>query len=302
MINEIGAVIVTYHPDEKFSLRVASLTKQIDRIIIVDNGSTEQEIQSLMTLMEIHSTKLNFIWNHNNFGIAKALNQGCEQLLSEGYRFALLLDQDSIVEESMVSLLYQTAINYPNVAIVGPRILMNPSDHSDGTIESKFFTWKKFIFFKRSYVKVNQVQSVELNITSGSVIDLSTWKKLGGFWEGLFIQGVDDEYCLRVRANGYQILINGDAKLMQSYGDMKAVRRFGLGFMPTNHSAIRHYYVARNRIKIIRKHKYAFFYVSYQLLSLSKTILTIVLSEDNVREKLLSMIKGTWHGAVNKNI
>jgi len=39
---------------------------------------------------------------------------------------------------------------------------------------------------------------VTMLVTSGSMIELATWQALGGFDEGLFIDYIDTDYCLRV--------------------------------------------------------------------------------------------------------
>lgn len=299
--NDLGVVIVTYHPDSSLHSLVDNLLINLSMIVIVDNHSRSENVMEMRNRYGSEK-RVKLVLNSDNFGIAKGLNQGCEYLITNGYKYAVLLDQDSRISSESIETLYYTAVQNMNAAIVGPRVISECVGESGGSIESKYFTWKRLFAFKREYIKEGTVQPVELNITSGSVIDLSIWKSIKGFWESLFIQGVDDEYCLRVRKHGFQILINGDTKLNQTYGRMNIVKRLGFSFNPTNHSAERHYLVARNRVKIIRKYNiYALFYVSFHILSTAKTIVTIILTEENVTGKLLAILKGTIHGIIRKN-
>src|SRR5258708_4061614 len=71
------AVVVTYFPDEKLLDRLQKIQQQVDRVVVVDNGSSGESAESLRTAeQKLH---LEVIRNAENLGIATALNQGVRQ-------------------------------------------------------------------------------------------------------------------------------------------------------------------------------------------------------------------------------
>jgi len=43
-------------------------------------------------------------------------------------------------------------------------------------------------------------------MTSGNLLNLHAVKQIGGFSEDLFIDRVDQEYCLRLRMNNFRVI------------------------------------------------------------------------------------------------
>ena len=55
-------------------------------------------------------------------------------------------------------------------------------------------------------------------MTSGSLLDLSAYEAVGPFMDELFIDQVDNEFCLRLRAAGFSVLEAGEATLQSPSG------------------------------------------------------------------------------------
>jgi rhamnosyltransferase len=297
-LNTIGAVIVTYYPDDQLITNLKNIKKQIPTIIIVDNGSNLEVCERL----ESYKKECNFtlIKNKKNYGIAEALNIGCDLLYSWGYEYAILLDQDSIISDNLIDALINVFKMVEKAAIVGPLILPINEINCKDNIKSKFvFRTSKFLFQKK-FIYENEQSEVAFNITSGSLIKLSIWNEIGKFWSGLFIDGVDDEYCLRLNDYGYTTIITGKTQLYQQYGNQKSIKKFGVTWNPTFHPPYRLYYLIRNKILIIKRHyKKNFFYILFQIVSITKRVITIMLMEDNASKKLYAMLLGLKDGIKN---
>ncbi|MEO6172469.1 MAG: glycosyltransferase, partial [Arenimonas sp.] len=97
------AIVVTYNPDAQFTKRLRLVAAQFPRVIIVDNGSARQSLQTLSTLSDDSAIKLCF--NSTNLGIAEALNQGVSQALREGFVWGVTLDQDTVVFPDLLETL-----------------------------------------------------------------------------------------------------------------------------------------------------------------------------------------------------
>ncbi len=97
-------------------------------------------------------------------------------------------------------------------------------------------------------------RSVRATITSGSVVRLSALEAAGPFDEGLFIDCVDHDICLRLRARG-QLVIESRAQVMDhSLGDITRHRFLWRTVNCTNHSPARRYYITRNTLEVIRRY------------------------------------------------
>ena len=233
MNKNTGCVIVTYFPDNEFLNRLINISLQLDNIVIVNNG-LQKSLYTELSKYESLNENIKVIDCKSNVGVAKGLNLGCEYLSNIGCSNALLLDQDSHITKNMVASLEKLLIEKNNCAIVGPQII--PKDISLDLIshKMKYMINTDSLFFKREKVRSEPLK-VAFNITSGSLIKLNIWEEIGRFWEDLFIEGVDNEYGLRVNSFGYDIYIDHESFLHQEYGNQRVIKKLGKFFFPTFH-------------------------------------------------------------------
>lgn len=162
-----------------------------------------------------------------NLGIATALNYGCNMAMSFDSKYALLLDQDTIFDPLTLRQHVQTAqrlfINR-KVALVAPRFMITEPQN------------KQHPF---------QVKSA---ITSGSIVRLDSWQTIGKFNDGLFIDQVDHDFCIRLRLGNYIILSNPAVSMMHKVGDPREKRILSFRITSTNHNWLRRYYQVRNSL------------------------------------------------------
>jgi rhamnosyltransferase len=289
--SKIGAVIITFNPDGDFGINLAAASRQLDKIVIVDNGSEGSSLHRIKECISQHSNII-LIENNTNLGIAKALNIGCSYLLERENLFALMLDQDSLVTDGMVECLYKTISQLNSCAVASPKIVAKDSDNNLGIIPSRYMTPSSGLFYKKSIIKSEPLK-VLFNITSGSLVDLTIWNQIGQFQEDYFIEGVDNEYGLRANSLGYSIMIVHNASLVQQYGEQQIKKLFGRNFFPTFHSPLRHYYVSRNRIMIWKKYYKIYpYYLTWDLLSFLNTLFLIIVFEDGKYQKIKHIGKG----------
>ena len=180
----------------------------------------------------LENQKVTYIWNGQNMGLAYALNQGAELAINEGWRYLLTLDQDSAVESGMVEALLSVTgeLEHRKIGILAP-----------GELIGLYLT----PFGNRNLKKSLTVW------TSGSLLSLAAYQKVGPFRDDLFIDFVDHEYCLRLSAAGFGIYRVRGARMTHGYGeDCRKTSLFGRSFWITNHSPLRRYYIMRNRLLV----------------------------------------------------
>src|SRR6266480_4672058 len=222
----ILAIVVTYHPDSSFPERFESLAGQVDTVLIVDNNSGPSAVSMLREAAARLDTDL--ILNSENVGLAAALNIGVKQAIAKGYEWALLFDQDTAPGSNIVEGLCQVYDDFPRkdrLAIIGS----NYSEPHTGKLRfapaSNGCSWRE-----RRVV-----------ITSGSLLSLPIYGKLGPFRDEYFIDCVDLEYCLRARSNGFEIIATNKPLMVHGIGQ-PTVHRFPWRMIEvSNHTSIRRY-------------------------------------------------------------
>jgi rhamnosyltransferase len=279
----ICAVVVTFHPDPHLPERLERIAPQVQRILIVDNHSDAATIALLRMLSPHLGVKL--ILNPDNVGIATALNQGMAYAESEGFVWALLLDQDTIPFESMVHVLTQAYSDYPDkerVALIGANFedasTQQPSLTPGGAGAASWVEQKTAI-------------------TSGSLVSVPVYSTVGRFKDELFIDDVDFEYCLRARARGFKVIVAREPVMTHAIG-APAVRRFlWRTVRPSNHSAVRWYYMTRNPILLAQEYwRTDSAWVVANLYGHLKWMIKMVLYEADKLAKIQLMLRGAWHG------
>lgn len=272
----ICAVVITYHPDDGLLDRLRMIAAQIRHVIVVDNGSPVAALQGISTIPGALLVR-----NASNKGIARALNQGFECAEEGNFEWVLTLDQDSEILPTSVEILSAAHNAFPNperVALVGSR-MRSPPDQP--TIESRF---------PKAHTKFIRATTV---ITSGSLTAMAAHQAIGGFREDLFIDGVDHDYCLRLRRAGYEVIQTTEYSLVHRWGKPEIRQVLWKRFNVSNHSPVRRYYIARNRLLVAKDHfRDSPGWAAISLLALIKGIVLTMSFEKQKLAKLRASARG----------
>ena len=226
-----AAVIVTFRPDHQLAHRISRVAAHAREIVMIDNGSDADFTATLENARRNSGAML--ISNPENRGQAAALNQGVDYAVNHGFEWALLLDQDSAVLPQLLPGAQAAYAEYPHpekVAVIG-------ADHDHP------FHFKK----RRKFPNAGAYREMRTVITSGSFVRLKILRQIGGFQEDLFIDSVDDEYCMRARRHGFAIIEATAFGTEHKIGAPKIVQFLGKPRSTSNHPPTRRYYMARNR-------------------------------------------------------
>jgi rhamnosyltransferase len=312
---DVCAVVVTYHPDREFPDRMRRILPQVGALVIVDNGSNDTAVETLRELAANPSITLHL--NPNNLGVARALNIGVQHAGTHGFTWALLLDQDTCVDEDMIRTLFEVYAAFPHrerVAVIGSGFLdveasrgveashgggeaSRGVEASHGGVEASHGGGEESRGASHDQ-NADPWEEAEAVITSGSLIPLAAYAAIGPFRDEFFIDYVDSEYCYRARRKGYRVIKTRRPIMSHAIG---APTRHGLLWMSkwtTNHSPDRRYYIARNDTVMLRE------YGNYRsglwaLKSLSRCVRRckrIVLYEEMKVSKIMAVVQGWWDG------
>ena len=87
---KLAGVVVWYNPSDKDVKNIQSYIDELDKLYIFDNSEKKDNKNKVPT-----SKKIEYISQHENLGIATALNITANKALGEGYLYLLTMDQDS---------------------------------------------------------------------------------------------------------------------------------------------------------------------------------------------------------------
>lgn len=283
-------VVVTYHPDEAGIENVRTMAAECGRVVVVDNGSSPAVQVRLAAVTGVELIALG-----KNLGVATALNVGARRAVETGCRWIVTFDQDSKPQPGMVAALQATAARHPRAAVIVPRII-------EGGVRGPGYRWVRRHprvrwLFQRVRCADADLPAVTMAVTSGSLIELETWQQLGGFDESLFIDYVDVDYCLAVFRAERTVTVSAGAKLDHKLGARQSGVLLGHEFRPMHHAAFRHYYIARNRVRIWRRHAWAVpHWALFDLCFAIYNTLRVVAFEPEKWFKVKAMVLGTWDG------
>lgn len=284
-----GIVVIFYRPDRACVDRANRLV-QTWPCVVVDNTGQVSSAAALGL-----DVRIDYVANGVNLGIATALNQGIARLIDAGCNSALLFDQDSEPSELLLTELPRTLAieraRNERVALVGPA-------YEDVRLHG-IAPFIRFGFLKLKRIEPTGTQPIDVDylITSGSCVNLAVWQDVGPMDEGLFIDLVDLEWCVRARAKGYAVLGAPALRLAHKLGD-EPVRVFGKNY--PGHNAVRHYYIFRNTVALMKRDNVPCSWKSTELVKMPFRLAIYGFFMrpwfTHVRLSLL----GIWHGLIGR--
>jgi rhamnosyltransferase len=232
---KLCGVVTLYNPTDEIISNIGTYIDGLGVLYVVDN-SPEYNERASRQLRERYGN-VEILSSGKNIGVAAALNLAISRSLDDGYEFLMTMDQDSYFEEQQYQkyLKSLSGLSFSRIALVSP--LHDSSEYVDSGS----------VVYERQ----------EDVATSGSVINLSVARKVGLFDEKLFIDSVDQDYCLRANILGYDVLQTQNCYLCHCIGE----KYDGTLFMSNRkrrfyiHSPKRMYFIVRNSLFIRNKYR-----------------------------------------------
>lgn len=296
---DVGVVVVTYHPEGDIESRLVLMAAQGGGMVVVDNDSGE-----LMSgrLREICTRRgWDFVPNLVNLGLGVALNQGASLMVGRGFALVMFFDQDSEPQAEMSKRMLETLETHPEtgrVAVVGA----NFRERSTGRYHRVL---RRHPLVPGGFQKIAptgmDLTDVLMVITSGSMVRATDYEALGKFDEDYFIDYIDTDFCLRCVERGRLVAVSAAAWFDHDFGQRTRRRWCGIELLPTNHSALRHYYIARNRIPMWRRHAWRLpHWALFDLATAGLWLFRVLAAEEQKGRKVRAMMLGTWDGLLGR--
>jgi rhamnosyltransferase len=291
---------VTIYEDKAASLKcleaIESQTVSVDRIFIVDN-SQEQ-------LLENSDNKSRVIYHYpSNIGISQGLVLALEWGIKENYDFLWAFDQDSIPDPSCLAALLEEhhclTQQENKVGILAPVAFDHRSQLFIGGVD-----FKNDRFIHRNFNKLDRIYECDAPITSGSLIDLTAARLTDFPLVDLFIDGVDFDYGLKFKKQGFRNFVVTKAKLQHNYGTPLNIKIANFNWLFQSYSPLRYYYSSRNITYLVVHYARGIYKITASLHRIKTMILKVVaimiLEENHKLEKAHAYLLGTYHGFIQK--
>ncbi|MGL5056159.1 MAG: glycosyltransferase family 2 protein [Fusobacteriaceae bacterium] len=266
--NEISAVVVWYNPTLEEVKNIKSYLEFINCLYIFDNTPNKKN-DYLLKGLKLDINKIKYVSLGENKGIAFALNYIANLSYLKKYKWLLTMDQDShFSNDTFKNYLLETKdMNLSEVGIISPT----------------------YHYHNKELKIKNEIEELEVVITSGNLVNLNIWKRLNGFDEKLFIDEVDHEYCYRLKRNRIKIYRYGKVILNHVLGKSCEKNILGKKISYTEHNAIRKFYIFRNSLYIMKLYPE---YRNQYIKKLFKEVIKILFLEKDKIDKIKSIFSG----------
>jgi GT2 family glycosyltransferase len=227
-MTRLAIIIVSYNSRADLENALRSLIDPTPtvahEIVVVDNASTD----STPAYVRERWPRVRLIASETNLGFSQANNLGIRSTASE---LVLLVNPDTIVTPAAVDQLVSIIDLYPDVAIVGPRIVdgRGRAELSFGAMISPWAELRQKILVRGNDRGVAPIATIVDRMTrrtrrvdwvSGAclLIRRKDLEDAGGFDPRFFMYAEDVDLCAAVRARGRSVLFSAEPEVVHLRG------------------------------------------------------------------------------------
>ncbi len=217
-------------------------------VIVVDNASTDNSVD----VIKDHITDEILLCSDDNLGFSAGNNIGIRVAIENGSDYVLLLNNDTVVEDSFLSHLVTTAVRHEKTAIVTAKILYydNPSViwYAGGCFSRKTSRVSHRGINARDNGQYNRLEEVSFISGCCMLIPIAIVNSVGELNEDFFLYCEDLDYCCEVFKAGFKMIYDPESIIYHKVSSTTG-----------RSSDISTYYTVRNKYYIIDKHIRGFY-------------------------------------------
>jgi GT2 family glycosyltransferase len=255
-ILKVACVVVAYNNGDNIGRLLETLlsqSKQLAEIVVVDNASSDATLE----IVKQKFPQVTLVANTCNMGVGGGYAQGLEYGYQKRYEWIWLLDGDSLPQASALEELARAfarlRLTHPKIGILAS-CPVNPltNERYDG------FLWRgRFVPLPNGLAKSREPFPVDSTISSGCLVSRRVVEDVGLPRADFFMDFVDQEYNLRMRRKGYEIIFVPASIIYHEIGKsrviksriLRAIAHFATRGRPLAvEPPWRQYYMVRNQV------------------------------------------------------
>jgi GT2 family glycosyltransferase len=232
---DVAVIIVSWNVRDYLAECLRSVYAELARtglqgeVWVVDNGSTDGTLDLLADIY----TNTQVIINNHNVGFGAANNQGMQAAMSAAPRYFFLLNPDTVVRPGAMRKLVECLETQPEAGVAGARLVYPDGrfQHSafsfPGLVQMAFDLWPlpsrlyesriNGRYARHMYQPDQEPFPVDLILGAAMMVRRDVAEKTGGFDESFHIYCEEVDWCWRIRAAGWKILMVPQAEIVH-YG------------------------------------------------------------------------------------
>ena len=239
---KLGMCIVNYN-DYKTTKRLIDNIinyKCLDKIVVVDNKSTDN---SLINLKKLESKKIKIIASNKNGGYSYALNIGCKYLIEEFKELTIIVSNSDIIIDSENDLIELAKIVSDNRVIVAPTIIEGNNLNrgwkipkpTDDILQNIFYFhryFKKKIMYPDNYYH-KKLSKVEVVSGSFFLINSKHLENINYFDDKVFLYYEENILGVKTKKAGKSMVVVNDIDVVHDHSvtidkSLKAIKKYDI--------------------------------------------------------------------------
>lgn len=223
-----------YMPNKNEINNISRYIDDLDYCFLLDDSAVDNS-DVVDTLVKKYPDKIEYCVNQKNLGLCKSVNNGFRMAINKGADWILVMNPDGTFANDAINI-YRSFIEENDTSMVG---IICPQYNID-----------------RHPKKARRgIRNVEFPDMTGCLYNVNVLKKIGLYDVNTYFYGLDTEFCLRTRKNGFKIIQCSEAVLNHKPGETFEVKLFGKTiFKCGRDTPQRYYYQFRSAYYICKKY------------------------------------------------
>lgn len=255
----IIGLIAMYMPNPNEIDNISKYIGELDYCYLLDD-SAQDNSSVVQTLVDQHPGKVEYYMNPYNRGLVGSVNNGFRMAIEKGADWVLVMNPDGTFQNNAISIFkkYISQNNTDDVGIICPvfNIDRRPKETGIGTREVRYPDM------------------------TGCLYNTRILSQIGFYDQKTYFYGLDLEYCLRVKKNGYRIIECSEAVLNHKPAETYNVKLFEKTIFKCGKDNPQRYYYQFRSAYYIWKNYHSFYCFAFHVYKWLK----VVLFFDNKKE------------------
>jgi rhamnosyltransferase len=200
----LAAATVLYNPDSALLTALCDgMRRSGTPMFVLCNSAIDADLRSALE----REGGVTLLGNGTNIGLGAALNTVMEAADRAGFTHVILFDQDSTPDVDLPRALMERAAGAVGaIGAIGPRLTPPPGQG-----------YKPIWYSLRGGGRPGW-RPVDFLPTSGSLIPIAAWRRVGPFRADFFIDGIDVEWSFRAWKAGFLMILADDLTMPHRWG------------------------------------------------------------------------------------